>query len=307
MWALVLLPLWARRHHDALVERAGEGFTRAVRVLARGSSATGQRRGAGGSAMAATHSGQRQVAMLHQLTHSPQLVVTPRQRQAAAAGRVRRRRTLTALLLACVMCAVLVVFTAVPILLMALPLTLLGPYVVVLTAVARREREAAAQALWSQRYLPPVEADYSRIVGWGQSETDLSAPPASAPAQPIATPATTHAAPAHHVAPTTPLFDAQAPQPFAPPGAGPHWDPRETLLPTYVQANTAHRRSIVLSGSWQSPLAASTLAASQQWAQPEAAAVEESVTILPGPKPDARPAIDEVIDLRQAPARAVGD
>lgn len=38
-WAVVLLPMWVRRHQDALAERSAEDFTRAMRVLARRSEA----------------------------------------------------------------------------------------------------------------------------------------------------------------------------------------------------------------------------------------------------------------------------
>ncbi len=272
------------------MERAGEGFTRAARVLARGSALRSRRAGSKPGL-------DSEDLMLHQVREVPHLVQSQAQRQATASRRARRRRVLVTLMLATLTCAAVVALTPVTITLMAVPLTLLGPYLVVLRAAAKQDQRAAVQADWSKRYHASVEADYSRVTSW----VSLPASNSASPAQPLSS---------SYPAPATPLFDAQAPDPAPPqPGEGPRWDPRVAPLPTYVHTNTLHRRSIVLGGVWESPAGASGMVQAALWEDP----VEESVTFRCGPKPDGDPVIDlresdePVHDDLPATARAVND
>jgi hypothetical protein len=133
MWALVLVPMWLRRHDAAQESKSADRFARAMGTL---------RRGDTGSAGGASH---REVLMPGRPSsvRETQVVVTgPRGEQTpTAAAAARRRRALAVLGLLLSGWLVLAVLHTVPRWSVAVPLVLVGGFLV----VARRQVALAAE------------------------------------------------------------------------------------------------------------------------------------------------------------------
>lgn len=132
MWAVVLVPMWLKRHDEAQESRSADRFARAMGSLRRGSSSEG--------------APQREVLMptRPRSDRETHVVVTgPRASQSPAAqAAARRRRTLLALLGLLTVTLLLGAVGVVPLLLSAVPLLLVVGFLV----VARRQVMLAAQA-----------------------------------------------------------------------------------------------------------------------------------------------------------------
>lgn len=131
MWAVVLVPMWLKRHDEAQESRSADRFARAMGTLRRGSAAAAP---------------QREVLMPTRPSRhrESQVVVTgPRASQSASAlAAARRRRTLLGLLGLLTLTLLLGAIGVVPLLLSAVPLLLVAGFLV----VARRQVALAAEA-----------------------------------------------------------------------------------------------------------------------------------------------------------------
>jgi hypothetical protein len=255
-WALVLLPVWVRRHQDALAERSAENFSRAMRVLAR--------RTADEDVASPSHDLTPDAAD----SATDPVDLSRRPVAAAPAGtpqhvRVRRARVLLALVLLVVVTLLLVAVTPLPRLAAVPALGLLGLYVAALRAAARAQdgrsrthRSAAG---------PGGERLHRRTERAGAGAAD---------ARPAADGAAYDGVAAESRIGTA-LFDAEAPV-GAPDvidlrdESGGHWDPRETPLPTYVRKNALHRRRIALGRSepWTAEAATAPESPASPWSTP---------------------------------------
>ena len=232
MWALVLVPMWLRRHDEAQESKSADRFARAMGTL---------RRGAGGSS-SSTPAGSslpvREVLMPRRPTaaHDTQVIVTGPTAAAspAAAAASRRRRVLAVLGGLLVLWTVLVLVGKVPTWSLLLPTALVVGFLV----VARRQVTLAAEIRRRQtRRLTLADAAReaeARYAGGTARRGGRAVDPAPVrTAAPVAAPA------------------ARAAEPVAAEGS---WSAVPTTLPTYVTAPRATRVPRVIDlttpGSW---------------------------------------------------------
>lgn len=221
MWALVLVPMWLRRHDEAQESKSVDRFSRAMGTLRRGNLPT------------------REVLMprrpdaardAHVLVTGPTAAESP-----AAAAAARRRRVLAVLGGLLVVWVVLAVATPVPMWSLVLPMGLLGGFLVVarrqvaLQAEMRRRRERRETLSEAAR-----EAE-GRYTGSTARRGGRAVDPAPVRREEPASPA------------------ARAPQEVAATGTD-SWSAVPTTLPTYVTAPRATRVPRVIDlttpGSW---------------------------------------------------------
>lgn len=225
MWALVLVPMWLRRHDEAQESKSADRFARAMGTLRRGSSS--------GSALPV-----REVLMPSRPAgvHDTQVVVTGPTAAAspAAAAASRRRRVLAVLGGLLVVWVVLVALHKVPTLSLLVPAALVVGFLV----VARRQVALAAEMRRRQQRRETLadaarEAE-TRYAGGSARRGGRAVDPAPVRReQPVAAPA------------------ARVAEPVAAEGS---WSAVPTTLPTYVTAPRATRVPRVIDlttpGSW---------------------------------------------------------
>ncbi|MCU0265587.1 MAG: hypothetical protein MUC45_05620 [Actinomycetia bacterium] len=268
LWAVVLVPMWLRRHDEVSESRSVDRFQGAMRTLSR-RSATGDRR----------------EVLRHR--HSPPAAARPDGVAASAAsasaspGRpadpaARRRRSLLVLAGVLLLVGVLVVVGVAPWWAAVLPAVLLGAFVARARVAARRrtsrelqERRARAAAARRRRDAA-VASRYRQSVG-AAPRADLAVAVAADVAVDIAVPA---AEPVRPALESEPLYDAVAER---------VWEPVPVPLPTYVTAPKAPRSVRVIDltqpGSWTS----GHLTEDEQPVVPaEAAAVRDPDSIVTG-------------------------
>ena len=231
LWAVVLVPMWLRRHDEVSESRSVDRFQGAMRTLSRREASVDQRevfvprRPAGFRAHADGEPVQR----------------TPVQEAAA-----RRRLVILGLAGAVVLTVGLGGLGVTPLLLSLLPLVLLVAYVLQARAAMRREQNRALAA----RRRRAVAARRRRQVAAAQAaaqEGPLRSRPA-APARPaVAEPAA--------VAPSRSVAEVVEPE-FYDQIAQRAWDPVPVPVPTYVSAPKAPRSvrviDLTLPGAWTS-------------------------------------------------------
>ena len=137
MWAVVLLPMWVRRHDEASEANSMDRFTTAMRVLSRRNDDPGT----GGNV------GHREVVMPAR-TQRRDVTVQGRParkpvRSSAAVVAARRRRTLIVLLLLIVLVGAAAWFGYLPMYAVAVPAVLAVAYLVHLRAEAKRAADRA--------------------------------------------------------------------------------------------------------------------------------------------------------------------
>ena len=234
LWAVVLVPMWLRRHDEVSESRSVDRFQGAMRTLSRREASVDQRevfvprRPAGFRAHADGEPVQR----------------TPVQEAAA-----RRRLVILGLAGAVVLTVGLGGLGVTPLLLSLLPLVLLVAYVLQARAAMRREQNRALAA----RRRRAVAARRRRQVAAAQAaaqEGPLRSRPA-APARPaVAEPAA--AAPSRSVAEVAEVAEPE----FYDQIAQRAWDPVPVPVPTYVSAPKAPRSvrviDLTLPGAWTS-------------------------------------------------------
>ena len=232
LWAVVLVPMWLRRHDEVSESRSVDRFQGAMRTLSRREASVDQRevfvprRPAGFRAHADGEPVQR----------------TPVQEAAA-----RRRLVILGLAGAVVLTVGLGGLGVTPLLLSLLPLVLLVAYVLQARAAMRREQNRALAA----RRRRAVAARRRRQVAAAQAaaqEGPLRSRPA-APARPAV------AEPAAAVAPSRSVAEVVEPE-FYDQIAQRAWDPVPVPVPTYVSAPKAPRSvrviDLTLPGAWTS-------------------------------------------------------
>ncbi len=259
LWAIVLLPIWLRRHDEVAESRSVDRFQGAMRTLSRRNPSAAP----------------REVFVPHRepSSRTPDHADQPLSPSAVAA---RRRRNVGLVLLGLtLMVVVLGVANVLPLYVAAIPLLLLLLFVAQARGSARRQRE---QDLAARR----ERAAAVRRERREQAAATLAGPMAS-PARPAAAPVTLESGTRESVAvrpafvapeaaTAEELFDAQA---------GEAWQPVPVPLPTYVSAPKAPRSVRVIDltqpGSWTSGRTEHTepeLSELQAAAQQAAAAVE---------------------------------
>jgi hypothetical protein len=306
MWAVVLVPMWLRRHDEANESRSVDRFSAAMRILSRRGSTPDKREIV---MPARTTYVEVTVPVAGRLAGSPRSrtsvgAALPRQQpggrprpDAAAAARARlvarRRRTLFLLSSLTLVLTGVALVGLLPAWLPLAPMLLVVGFVVHLRAEARRmvERE--------RRMLARRRADHTRAAR-KPSPDRISASPASfsarrtasSTAEPgvAAAPASVDAAPVVAASEADELYDAVAQH---------VWDPVPVPLPTYVTAPKAPRSVRVIDltrpGAWTSGhLSESELAELEQ------AQLEQSQTLT-----DER--VEPQSERRPAPRRAVND
>jgi len=303
MWAVVLVPMWLRRHDEANESRSVDRFSAAMRILSRRGSTPDKREivmparktyvevtvpvggRPTGSASSRTSAGS---------VDGRQPGGRPRPDAAAAARArlmARRRRTLLLLSGLTLILTGVALVGLLPAWLPLAPMLLVVGFVVHLRAEARRmvERE--------RRMLARRRSDPSRA-GRKPSAEPTSAAPVSAArraANPNAeaddvSPAVVDAAPAAMSTQADELYDAVAQH---------VWDPVPVPLPTYVTAPKAPRSVRVIDltrpGAWTSGHLSET-----ELAELEQAQLEQAQTLAEEPVEPRR-------EQRSAPRRAVND
>lgn len=226
MWALVLVPMWLRRHDEAQVTKSADRFARAMGTLRRGDSGTS--------------APQREVLMPGRPSSSRDTQVTVTGpigvRTAAATAAERRRRVLGVLVGLLVLWTLVVLLHKLPTLTLAVPSLLVGGFLVVArrqTALAadirrRQQRRATlAEAARAAEARLGAEGGSARRGGRAVDPAPRAARAASAPAELVV----------EHV-----LVESRS------------WHAVPTTLPTYVTAPraTSVPRVIDLTtpGSW---------------------------------------------------------
>ncbi len=149
LWAVVLVPMWIRRHDAANETRSADRFSQAMRTLS----------------PRPVSSGQRDMVMPARPDDSTRLIVSgvtdPR---AAARGRLarRRRRVLLALVATVAVLAGVAAFGVVPWAVVAVPVLLLGLYLVNLRMQAKRSRDIRRSSRRTQAAVRGSERAASR-------------------------------------------------------------------------------------------------------------------------------------------------
>ena len=230
MWAVVLVPMWLRRHDEAQESKSADRFARAMGTL---------RRGDAGSSAGASH---REVLMPRRpssvrdtqvVVTGPRGTVTP-----AAAAAERRRRVLGVLVLLLLLWVTLALLHTVPRWTAAVPLMLVGGFLV----VARRQTSLATDLKRRQARRVTLaeaarEADARYGAGQGQARRGgrSMAPSPVAESRPAERPAAAEAS--QHLR-----------------ASGDSWHAVPTTLPTYVTAPRATKIPRVIDlttpGSW---------------------------------------------------------
>lgn len=238
LWAVVLVPMWLRRHDEVTESRSVDRFQGAMRTLSRRNAAAGDR---------------REVLVPRRTTEKamPDGVIEPPTPATLAASR-RRRVGLILLALAVVVGAV-ARFHVVPIWTPAVPLVVLMLFLLRARSSARkvRDRELAerrARAAESRR-LRHEQAEHALrrsgvpIPATARVPADIERPRASASRAAVAA-AAAEVAPAARV---PGFYDAEVER---------AWDPVPVPLPTYVSAAKAPRSvriiDLTLPGAWTS-------------------------------------------------------
>ncbi len=230
MWALVLVPMWLRRHDEAQVSRSADRFARAMGTLRRNDAGT-----IGGT-------GQREVVMPGRPSsvRRTQVVVTgPRGTvTAAAAAAGRRRRVLGALGVLLALWSVLVLAHTVPRWTLAVPVLLVGGYL----AAARRQVALAAELRRRQvRRVTLAEAARAADARYGAGESRARVGGRAEAAAPVT-----------ERRPVAFASGVEVPAPQA--AVNDSWHAVPTTLPTYVTAPRATKTPRVIDlttpGSW---------------------------------------------------------
>ncbi len=275
-WAAFLVPMWLRRHDERADARAADGFSAAMRVLARRQGAAAPDAAAPGAASSGDGApGTRRLHAPYGADHTGSrstgsLPVRLRRRFRSGGSRpvsaaARRRRLLAVLTALVVLTATGAVLGRLAPALVAPPVLLLAGYVALLVATARLRAAALAAPRHGRvaRQLPPLSRTLDVPAGTPALSTSAaSAPVHRSPAAERVDPvADDHVlrphSPAAEVQPVEISAPAAAATTPAPAAADPDgWQPVPVPVPTYVTAPKAQRtiRTIDLSsaGSWTS-------------------------------------------------------
>jgi hypothetical protein len=258
LWAVVLVPMWLRRHDAANETRSADRFSHAMRTLSPRNTP-----------------GQRDVVMPARAPETTRPVVSgPGVRVAARRSLARRRRrVLLALVATVAVLAAVAAFGVVPWLAVAIPVVLLVVYVVNLRAQAKRSsatsalRRRAPAAAREARQTPnasPAPVPDSSIVVETKGERRLWRSVPAGMGHPLVTEqlvtqrlAQARTAPAAHVPADEQVTEVLAVEQTVTeePQEG-TWEPAEFPLPTYVTAPKAVRPVRVIDltspGAWTS-------------------------------------------------------
>ena len=232
MWALVLVPMWLRRHDEAQESKSADRFARAMGTL-RGSSSTSARTSASASS--------REVLMPRRAPHDPQVTVTGPHAEVTPAARAasRRRVVLAVLGVLLVVWTVLAVLHKVPRWSVAIPALLVVEFLV----VARRQVALAAE-IRRRQVRRSTLADAAREAEARYAGQRSSARRGGRAVDPAPVRETAPAA-AAMAAPSVPMVAATGTD---------AWSAVPTTLPTYVTAPRATRVPRVIDlttpGSW---------------------------------------------------------
>lgn len=279
LWAVVLVPMWLRRHDEVSESRSVDRFQGAMRTLSRkGSGAVGDRREVLRS--------RRTPATTARPDHLPVPVPVP-----SSSAAVRRRRSLLGLA-GLLLVVVLLGFVGVlPWWVLVLPVALGAAFVGGSrlaaqrrsarelqarrdrAAAARRQRDAAVAS--RHRRSSRTTAGAATVPG---SRVDPAASSAAAPLSAAPVAPTVEAAPVVAAVGSEPLYDAVAEH---------VWEPVPVPLPTYVTAPKAPRSVRVIDltepGAWTSGhLSDDEQAAVAEQAVAAAAAVRDPESIVTG-------------------------
>jgi len=306
LWAVVLVPMWIRRHDAANETRSADRFSQAMRTLSPRPAATGQR---------------EMVMPARPQTATRPIVSTTGDPRGAARQRLarRRKRVLLALVATVVVLGAVAAFGVVPWPAVAVPVVLLALYLVNLRLQAKRarairrtsSRAELAGSKMPRRTAPQPQAPDSSVVVETKGRSRLwhtvpSAPhsevvpdapaPASAGRPLVAEHLVTERLAAALVEPMPIDLPDQPTEILVTPEAG-TWQPAEFPLPTYVTAPKAVRPVRVIDltapGAWTSgrflddALPGDDDAVAQAVAQAEDAADELSALL------DRRPAVND--------------
>ena len=228
MWAVVLVPMWLRRHDEAQESKSADRFARAMGTL---------RRGDAGSSVGASH---REVLMPRRPSsvRATQVVVTgPRGTvPPAAAAAERRRRVLGVLVLLLLLWVTLALLHTVPRWTAVVPVVLVGGFLV----VARRQTSLATDLKRRQaRRVTLAEAAREADARYGAGQGQARRGGRSMAPSPVAEPR-----PAERTAEASQHLRA----------SGDSWHAVPTTLPTYVTAPRATKIPRVIDlttpGSW---------------------------------------------------------
>ena len=240
LWAVVLVPMWLRRHDEVSESRSVDRFQGAMRTLSRREASVDRRE---------VFVPRRPAAVRAHADGEP-VVLSPIQQAAA-----RRRLVVLSLSGAVLLALLLGAVGVTPMLLTALPLVLLVAYVLQARSALRREQARALAA----RRRRAVAARRRRQVAAAQAAADGSGPlrRTARPARPVAAQVAGVAeVPEVAAVAAADVVAADVEPDFYDQIAQRAWDPVPVPVPTYVSAPKAPRSvrviDLTLPGAWTS-------------------------------------------------------
>lgn len=244
LWAVVLVPMWLRRHDEVSESRSVDRFQGAMRTLSRRSAAGDRRevlRHRSTPAAAARPDGIS-------ASSAPRRPARPARPARVSGAEVRRRRALAVLAGLALLVAVLAVAGLVPWWAVVAPVVLLAGFVARARVAAQRHTARALQERRARAAVARRERDAAVASRHRQAGTSPRAEPAAVPvAGPVVAAVDAVATPVLPVAEPDPLYDAVAER---------VWEPVPVPLPTYVTAPKAPRSvrviDLTLPGAWTS-------------------------------------------------------